>query len=135
MSIGQRLVEIRQTTGLSQGKFGEKYGLSDRAYKNYELSIRDLPVSIALAISEKEDVSLQWLLKGQGAKNTPDLIEALYAAVTAYREACDPLFDQPSPEQEAAIVGFLVEMILDKGKLNSKAKDSYFKSLNLGATA
>ena len=132
MSIGQRLVEIRQVTGLSQGKFAEKYGLSDRAYKNYELEIRDIPVSIALAISEKEEISLQWLLKGQGAKSIPELNDAITAAIKAYREACDPLFDTPSPEQEAAIVAFLTETILDKGKLDKKSTDNYFKSVNLG---
>lgn len=133
MSIGQRLAEIRQATGLSQGKFADKYGLSDRAYKNYELEIRDLPVSTALAISEKEEASLQWLLQGRGAKNTSELREAISAAIAAFREACDPLFDRPSPEQEAAIIVFLVEMILDKGELDAKATESYFNSVNLGA--
>lgn len=133
MSIGQRLVEIRQPTGLSQGKFADKYGLSDRAYKNYELEIRDLPVSTALAISETEEVSLQWLLQGRGAKNTQELREAISAAITAFREACDPLFDRPSPDQESAIIVFLVETILAKGELDPKATESYFNSVNLGA--
>lgn len=135
MSIGKRLLEIRQATGMSQAKFANKYGLSDRAYKNYELEIRELPLSTALKVSKQENISLTWLLKHQGAKTHIELSEAISSAITAFRAFCDPLPIRPSPEQEAAIVAFLVDMILDNGQLDSKATESYFKSVNIGNSA
>lgn len=133
MSIGKRLAKVRQDTGLSQGKYAEKFGLSDRAYKNYELEIRDLPIAVALAISKNENVNIQWLLTGQGTRHDSELHEAISAAIFAFREASDPLIDRPTPEQEAAIVVFLVEMILNNGGLDEKVTQSYFKSVNWGS--
>jgi len=114
---------------MSQAVFGADLGLSDRAYKNYELGIRDLPLAVALAISEKYGVNIAWLLTGDGAKSGLEVRDALKAAVVAVREHFIAENETPSPDYESNVVQYVFDEILREGGLNSPRMDAYFKTL------
>lgn len=65
-SLGQRLVAVRATSGLSQGAFADTLGLSLRAYANYERGEREMPVALFRALYETYGIDPIWLLDGQG---------------------------------------------------------------------
>ena len=124
-----RLEAVRKSTGLSQAAFGERLGLSDRAYKNYELGIRDLPLRIALSLAQTFDVNLAWLLTGEGAQSTPSIGEALEASVIVVREHMAATGKSPPPDKEAAIVRYVFEEILREGGLNPDRVSAYLRTL------
>lgn len=66
VALGQRLVAVRATTGLSQAAFAESLGLSLRAYANYERGEREMPVALFRALYEVHGVDPVWLLAGPG---------------------------------------------------------------------
>jgi transcriptional regulator with XRE-family HTH domain len=114
---------------MSQAAFGAELGLSDRAYKNYELGIRDLPLAVALGISEKYDANIAWLLTGDGARSGLKIRDALKAAVIAVREHFIAEGETPSPDYESDVVQYVFDEILREGGLNSSRIDAYFKTL------
>ena len=65
-SLGQRLMAVRATSGLSQGAFADTLGLSLRAYANYERGEREMPVALFRALYETYGIDPVWLLDGQG---------------------------------------------------------------------
>lgn len=127
--IQERLEMVRRSTKLSQAAFGERLGLSDRAYKNYELGIRDLPLRVALDISEKFEVDVGWLLTGDGARDTPTTGEAVEAAVIAVREHFLATSKEVAPEKEGAIVRYIFEEILRRDGLNSERIGAYLRTI------
>jgi len=128
-SLQERLSAIRKATGLSQAAFGAEFGLSDRAYKNYELGIRELPLAVALGIADKYDVNIAWLLTGEGARTGPEMRDALKAAVIAVREHFIEEGQTPSPDYESDVVQYVFDEILREGGLNPTRMDAYFKTL------
>lgn len=127
--LQERLSSIRKETGLSQAAFGAEFGLSDRAYKNYELGIRELPLAVALGISEKCDVNIAWLLTGEGAQSTPAVRDAVKAAVIAVREHFISEGETPNPDYESDVVQYVFDELLREGGLNPARMDAYFKTL------
>lgn len=65
-TLGQRLMAVRATTGLSQGAFADTLGLSLRAYANYERGEREMPVALFRALYEAYGIDPIWLLAGPG---------------------------------------------------------------------
>lgn len=128
-NLQERLSSIRKATKLSQAAFGAELGLSDRAYKNYELGIRELPLAVALSISDKFDVNIAWLLTGDSAPSPAEAGDAVEAAVTAVREHFLLEGFTPSPEHEATVVRYIFDEILREGGLNRSRLDAYFRTL------
>lgn len=128
-NLQERLSSIRKATKLSQAAFGAELGLSDRAYKNYELGIRELPLATALSISEKFEVNIAWLLTGDGAPSAPEERDAIKAAVIAVREYFIAEGETPSPDYESDVVQYVYDEILREGGLNRPRLDAYFKTL------
>ncbi|WP_168193101.1 helix-turn-helix domain-containing protein [Rhodophyticola sp. CCM32] len=56
--------ETREGTGHSQSKFAAMLGLSDRAYKNYELGKREVPLSTLIKFAQEFEVEFDWLVFG-----------------------------------------------------------------------
>ena len=128
-SLQERSLSIRKSAGLSQAAFGAEFALSDRAYKNYELGIRELPLSVALAISEKYDVNIAWLLTGDGARSGLEVRNAVKAAVVAVREHFIAEGETPSPDYESDVVQYVFDEILREGGLNPSRMGPYFNTL------
>lgn len=125
----ERLLAVRKSTGLSQADFGAALGLSDRAYKNYELGIRKLPLDVLIDIAHKYDTSIEWLVTGEGARSAPAIGEALEAAVIAVREHFQAVGKTPTPEKEAVIVRYVFEQMLREGGLDPERLIAYFRTV------
>nr|WP_319247196.1 helix-turn-helix transcriptional regulator [uncultured Celeribacter sp.] len=99
--IGHRMRMVRNETGFSQAKVAAILGLSDRAYKTYELGKREPSLSTVLKFCEIFEVELTWLAYGeqQQEKNTPSFISLASGTVLAvYKETMNDV-PQMSPKQ------------------------------------
>jgi transcriptional regulator with XRE-family HTH domain len=113
--VGARLLEIRRTTGLSQADFGKLFDLSDRAYKNYELGIRDLPSRVAISICKKFGISANWLLLGLGSMSVENLAAAMKESKTLARQYAQQSERELDDERITAIEAEFLKYLLDEG--------------------
>lgn len=60
--IGEKLREIRENTGLNKKEFAQYLGLKYTTYNNYETEAREPASDFLILISEKFDVSIDYLL-------------------------------------------------------------------------
>ncbi|NQV46691.1 MAG: helix-turn-helix transcriptional regulator [Rhodospirillaceae bacterium] len=128
-SLSERLHTVRKRTGLSQADFGKKLGISDRAYKNYELEIRKLPIEAAKLICHEFAIDIRWLLLGQGFIDSQALGDAVEAAVLETKAFFMENDVQMNPKQEAKIVRFLVQQIEENGSISEDIKRSFFEAI------
>ncbi|MBL4747916.1 MAG: helix-turn-helix transcriptional regulator [Magnetovibrio sp.] len=127
--FSERLLAVRKRTGLSQADFGKKLGISDRAYKNYELEIRKIPTDIAKLICREFDVDIRWLLLGEGFIKSQVLGDVVEAAVLETRAYFTEKDVSLSPKQEAKIVRFLVQQFEEHGSISEEAKRNFFDAV------
>jgi transcriptional regulator with XRE-family HTH domain len=66
VAAGQRLMAIREGSGLTQEDFAKQLGLSLRAYANYERGEREIPTALFRALSEIYRIDPLWQLVGPG---------------------------------------------------------------------
>ncbi|MEO0750895.1 MAG: helix-turn-helix transcriptional regulator [Pseudomonadota bacterium] len=83
--IGERLRDIRSRHHLSQGEMALRLGLSDRAYKNYELEKRETPLAVAISICDDFGVDLNWL--AGTAQSSVATFERFMETFSAFNEA------------------------------------------------
>lgn len=62
--VAVRLAAIRAASGLTQLKFAESIGLSDRAYSNYERAEREVPSTVLRELLSVYGVDPAWVLTG-----------------------------------------------------------------------
>lgn len=71
-TVGKRVKELRESLGLSVDEFARALKVHRSSIYRYEESnpkeIRDMPISIAINISEKYNVSLDWLVGSSDVK-------------------------------------------------------------------
>lgn len=133
MSIGKRLLEVRKSTGLSQAEFGKLFELSDRAYKNYELEIRDLPIRKASAIAKRYSINLNWLINGEGARNSAKHVEKMEKSllnVERFLEAENLVTDVKG---KARLLAIAYEHFSDEFNTSQEIIDLSFKGIIYGA--
>lgn len=70
MTTGERVREVRKSTGLSLEKFGERIGLKNAAVSLIENNRRALTDTVAKAIAREFSVSEEWLKTGTGPMRT-----------------------------------------------------------------
>lgn len=96
MTIGKRIKELRESLGYSAPDFAKLLGIHKSSMYRYEESNinekRDLPISVAILIAERFNISLDWLAglseeKYRSAKQTQDkLISTIESISTEGRE-------------------------------------------------
>jgi transcriptional regulator with XRE-family HTH domain len=123
VSVGKRLLEIRKPTGSTQAAFAEAFGISDRAYKNYELDIREIPLGLAIAICERHDVSLSWLATGIGGKNPQHLQSLIETSILIVKRFLRLRNHAVSDETEARLVSLLFVYLNEHGASSQKMQD------------
>jgi len=62
LDISERLKLCRKKKGKTQKDIALLLGVSERAYRHYELSDREPPLSTAAALADAFDVSLDYLV-------------------------------------------------------------------------
>lgn len=70
MTIGARLLEIRQEVPLSQKEFAEKIGVSKSAVASYEKNSQMPGAAVLMSVCEHFNVEPRWLLLGEGPMYT-----------------------------------------------------------------
>lgn len=76
-AMGPRLAITRNEIGLSQAAMAEALGVSPRAYHSYEKGKRGVPVEALVAMIERFDVDVSWLLMGAKSVRASHDFEAL----------------------------------------------------------
>ncbi len=77
VGIGARLAITRNEIGLSQADLAKVIGVSLRAYHSYEKGDRGLPIEALVALHEKFNVDVNWILLGGRSVRVEHDIEAL----------------------------------------------------------
>ncbi|NIM14737.1 MAG: helix-turn-helix domain-containing protein [Candidatus Aminicenantes bacterium] len=68
----ERLKQFRKAIGLSQEKFSNGLGISKSAYVRYESGKREVPSRMMRIMFEKFNLSIGWLLFGEGGMFSPE---------------------------------------------------------------
>lgn len=110
-SIPERLLVVRRRTGLSQNEFAEKVGVSPRAYRNYELAIRDVPVALVIGVHRAFNVSFNWLLLGEGPDLPQPASDVFLRILQALRDFQNKRSITFSVEKEARLFEYLYSQI------------------------
>lgn len=63
---GKRLQQVRNRSGLSQGDFAARLGLSKRSYVFWEMGDREPPFRLLIALRRAFRIDPVWLLEGPG---------------------------------------------------------------------
>ena len=67
--FGERLKSIRLHSGITQKEAANLFGITERAYQNYEINKSNPNVSLLISIAEYFDVSIDYLV---GRTNNPN---------------------------------------------------------------
>lgn len=96
-ALGQRLKIVRDANSCTQAEFAHLFGVSLRAYSNYENDKREPEPSLLQAVCERYDINPAWLLTGEGRMKRRDVhspppayANARPAAPREARPAADP---------------------------------------------
>lgn len=87
--IGEKLKEIRENLGLNKKEFAQYIGIKYTTYNGYETEAREPSSGFLILISEKFDVSIDYLL---GLKDEREILHAYklrsgeYEHIKKYRE-------------------------------------------------
>lgn len=65
--IAERILKIREILFKSQTAMAEHFGVSQKTVSNWETGRNDPPYSVLLELYKEYDVSLLWLMAGDGA--------------------------------------------------------------------
>jgi transcriptional regulator with XRE-family HTH domain len=120
-TLGARLKELRQ--GSSQAAFARKLGVSPSAIGQYERGEQLPGAAFLMAVSRHYNVSIDWLLFGEGPKYPTAGVTAEHLEHQADQELKTWLESEGVTDQEALAEG----MRLDKND-----SDEFFKNLSLG---
>jgi len=86
--ISDKLKEIRESVGLNKKEFAKYLGLKYTTYNNYETGAREPASDFLILISEKFDISIDYLLGRKAEiniKNSYQLKSSEYAIIEKYR--------------------------------------------------
>ena len=76
-AMGARLAIARNEVGLTQTAMADAIGVSHRAYHSYEKGQRGMPVEALVAMGERFEVDVPWLLLGTKSIRAGHDFEAL----------------------------------------------------------
>ena len=73
-SNGNNILKLREKLGLSQAKFAELLGVTERMVSNYETGTSTLPIDKAIILSKECNCSLDWIYNVGEQKSTKERI-------------------------------------------------------------
>jgi transcriptional regulator with XRE-family HTH domain len=80
IATGKRLRQIEIAEGLSGNKIAAELGINARAWSNYKMGRRELPIPIAGELRRLYGVGLEWLYLNEFHRNSEDFKQRLAAA-------------------------------------------------------
>lgn len=125
MDIHERLIALRETLGMKQGKFASGINRAQSTYAGYELGIANIPDRTILDICRVYNVNEEWLRNGTGemfkeqAATDEVLAEEFGKLLAGDDEFTKKLFLkylQLPPEYKTAFREFLEQLVNDEKK-------------------
>lgn len=107
-SVGERIRELRLSLDMSVDEFASAIGVHRSSIYRYEDTNRDLPISIAIKIAEKFNISLDWLA------GVSDVRERN----TAPKNQINSILDTLSPQGQTEVIKYASYV-----KSNEEGKD------------
>lgn len=130
--LPSRMLEIRTIAKASQAKAAARLDISEKAYKNYELAKREVPLSVVLRFCEEFECSFGWLVLGEGAKTS---IELRNLVGDTFLEISLRV-DKELTREEAALWGnkgqYIFEQCRATGNPARVEAERYFTTVGLG---
>lgn len=126
--LAGRLLAVRKESGLSQADFAARVGTSTRAYKNYELGLRDVPLSVIVAINIEFGVEFDWLIMGRGAsnsENTENINEKIVFGIRSFEEDNNTRF---SKEKAITVFNYLFYQMANGRTYSNAEIHAYLKT-------
>lgn len=121
LTIGERLVAVREALRLTQVDFAERLEISPRAYQNYERGEREMPTTVLTALHATFGIDPLWVLVGPGrdprkatALASPDVLEAVVIAVETHLQQRRKVL---APAKKARLIKVLYLHFRDRPKM------------------
>ena len=105
--LSERLQTVRRDAKLTQAEFAKAVGVSKRALTNYELALREVPLSVVLNVHEKFEVDLVWLAIGIGTSRIENPNEVAANVARAIKSFELKKNIQLSSEKTATVTSYL----------------------------
>jgi DNA-binding XRE family transcriptional regulator len=115
IGLSARLHEVRSRLGYPQSKIAAALGIADRSYKNYETGKRELPLSTAVAICNKFNVDLNWLVFGEVSLSRADASKLFEVCVSTVLNEAGARNISLSTPKIAKMCAYLASQCLAKG--------------------
>lgn len=128
--MAERLIHVRKQAGLTQTAFSEKIGISPRAYKNYELALRDVPLAVVVEIHKQFEVDLNWLSTGRGVdslSNAAEHVKKIVRGIKVFEQVSKKIIPIEKVESSAA---FLFNQLAKGKEFSDSDIQEYFQSTN-----
>jgi transcriptional regulator with XRE-family HTH domain len=111
--IGSRLAQFRDLRGLLQFEIAKELELSPRSYQNYELGIREVPVSVVSKMIKKYGLDSHWLITGEGGPFHNDPVKVARDAVQDVADAAEAAGLEPELNKLPDVVAILVKNLVE----------------------
>lgn len=92
--IVKRIKETRAERGLSQKAFGERLGVGRDVIKNIELELVEVKEHMINLIALEFGINKEWILTGEGPKETVDKIDPLADFIVKIKMGRNPFAEQ-----------------------------------------
>jgi transcriptional regulator with XRE-family HTH domain len=126
MTIGTRLVQMRNAKNISQAELARRLQISPPALANYEKDNRDPPARILIRLCTEFKVNPAWLLMGQGNMTEQDN-DALFAqAVRVAWAHLDSVHGDVQCDHLLKLSGALFRYLKEHGSISQDMADNFF---------
>lgn len=109
--LPERLLTVRKQLGASQVEFANRLSVSPRAYKNYELGLRDVPLALVEQMHRELGTDLNWLILGDGASSAENAQTIIRKIVFGIRSFEDKKGVRLPKEKTATVFTYLFQQM------------------------
>jgi len=112
-SIGERIIKLRKTLGLTQTEFAQELGITQQFVSQIEKGVREASEQLLKHLCDRYNTTMLWLVKGEGEMflSPEEIIKKQIDQIgeKAYFEALSNIIDKSDPailgSAAAAITG------------------------------
>lgn len=133
MTIGARILEIRQAASLPQKEFAEQLGVSKSAVASYEKDQQMPGAAVLMSVCEHFNVEPRWLLLGEGQTYSDKTIEKMGANLNRHNENVEAT-EARVKEMEQELERIKKELLAAQME-RDRAKDEAYKAMKVALKA
>lgn len=133
MTIGARILEIRQAADLPQKEFAEQLGVSKSAVASYEKGQQMPGAAVLMSVCEHFNVEPRWLLLGEGSTYSDKTIDKMGANLNRHNENVEAT-EARVKEMEQELERIKKELLAAQME-RDRAKDEAYKAMKVALKA